>query len=62
MASVEQPTTVEARLAKTGHVNGLAELRTALKKEGYASSEIQGPALLKQLRDAIRASRDGGQS
>ncbi len=44
-------------LAKTGGFAGPEEITRQLKVEGYAVSQITGPALLKQLRTVCRKAR-----
>jgi hypothetical protein len=54
-----RPTALERAftLAKTGDYPGLSELRAQLKAEGYAIVQLEGPTLLRQLRDLCAASR-----
>ena len=54
-----QPTTLERAfaLAKTGDYIGVAEIRVQLKSEGYATHQLEGPTLLRQLRDICVAAR-----
>lgn len=56
---IDRPSTLERafQLAKSGHVGRVEELRVVLKNEGYFLAEIQGPILLKQLRQAIKTAR-----
>ena len=42
------------QIAASGRVKDMQELRAVLNREGYDLSQLQGPSLLKQLRDAIR--------
>ncbi len=44
-------------LARSGKVRTVADIRQALKAEGYATQELQGRALAKQLLEIIRAAR-----
>jgi hypothetical protein len=44
-------------LAHTGKYRSTTELRAVLKTEGYSTSQIDGPALGRQLRNIMRASR-----
>jgi len=46
------PTALERafELARTGDYTGVAEIRAQLHLEGYATSQLTGPSLLKQLR------------
>jgi hypothetical protein len=43
------------QLARSGKVSGLPELAKMLRGEGYSSSQIEGPALKRQLADLIKA-------
>ncbi len=54
-----RPTALERAfaLARTGDYPGLSELRARLKAEGYAVLQLEGPALLRQLRELCSASR-----
>ncbi len=45
------------QLAKSGQVSTLTEIVGSLGRDGYAVSQIEGPALKRQLRDLIRAAR-----
>ena len=56
---IDRPSTLERafQLAKSGHVARVEELRAVLKNEGYFLTEIQGPILMKQLRQAIKTAR-----
>jgi hypothetical protein len=44
-------------LATSGKFPSVSQLRTALKHEGYAVKEIDGPALVHQLRHLIHKSK-----
>ena len=44
-------------LAKAGGFQKIRELRRRLQEEGYNSSQIEGPALLQQLREISKAAR-----
>jgi hypothetical protein len=48
-----RPTTLERAftLARSGEYSGVAEIRDQLKTEGYATQQLEGPTLLRQLRD-----------
>jgi hypothetical protein len=46
------------QLARSGQISGLSEILTALKGEGYYVSQIEGPALRRELRALIRAARE----
>jgi hypothetical protein len=54
-----QPTTLERAfaLASSGEYVGVADIRIQLKAEGYATHQLEGPMLLRQLRDLCTASR-----
>jgi hypothetical protein len=45
-------------LARSGHVAGLKDIITSLKRDGYSSSQIEGPLLKRQLADLIQAARE----
>lgn len=38
-------------LARSGEYAGVAEIRAQLKTEGYALHQLEGPSLMRQLRD-----------
>ena len=42
------------QLARSGRVKDIDEVRRVLRDEGYDARQLQGPSLLKQLRDAIK--------
>jgi hypothetical protein len=44
-------------LAKTGKFAEVSDIKRRLGSEGYATVQVQGASVLKQLRDLIRASR-----
>jgi hypothetical protein len=44
-------------LARSGRFTTIAEVFTALDREGYSASQIQGPLLRRQLTDLIKAAR-----
>jgi hypothetical protein len=47
-------------LALSGEIANMRDLRQQLKSEGYSASQLEGPALVKQLRQMIRgAALDG---
>ena len=54
-----RPTTLERAftLARTGEYAGVSEIRAQLKAEGYAIQQMEGPSLMKQLRELCTASR-----
>ena len=44
-------------LARSGEYGGVSEIRAQLKAEGYAIQQMEGPSLLRQLRDLCLAAR-----
>lgn len=44
-------------LARTGDYLGIAEIRAQLKAEGYSLGQLEGPSLMRQLRELCIASR-----
>lgn len=46
-------------LARTGGFQKVRELRRRLQEEGYNAGQIEGPALLQQLREISKAARAG---
>src|SRR6202161_1791163 len=53
MSTLERP----LHLARSGRSTTLAEVFTALEREGYSASQIQGPPLRRQLTDLTKAAR-----
>jgi hypothetical protein len=45
------------QLARSGSVAGLTEIISALNREGYSGSQIEGRLLKRQLADLIKAAR-----
>ena len=45
------------QLARSGTVAGLTEIVSKLNREGYASNQIEGRLLKRQLADLIKAAR-----
>ena len=45
------------QLARSGQVSTVSGISASLKRDGYEISQIQGPALRRQLADLIRAAR-----
>ena len=45
------------QIARSGKVTSMQELRALLSKEGYTASQVDGPALGRQLREIIRKSQ-----
>lgn len=41
-------------LASSGRFNSAADIRRVLAREGYQSSQLTGPTLMKQLRQLIQ--------
>jgi hypothetical protein len=56
----KRPTAIERafQLAKSGRYASTGHLRKALETEGYSKWQVDGPSLLKQLRELIQGSRD----
>ncbi len=54
-----RPTPLERAftLAQTGDYSGVAEIRDQLKTEGYGTQQLEGPTLMRQLRDICLASK-----
>jgi hypothetical protein len=54
-----EPTPLERAfaLARSGEYQGLAEIRAQLRAEGFSTKQLEGPRLLKQIRDLCIASR-----
>jgi hypothetical protein len=54
-----RPTTLERafELARSGACPGLQDIRQRLKSEGYDPHQIEGPMLVRQLRELCDASR-----
>lgn len=52
---VSGKTTLERafELAKSGPCTNVKELREQMKREGYTSSQLVGPALIRQLRGLL---------
>ncbi|RYE34757.1 MAG: hypothetical protein EOP23_02760 [Hyphomicrobiales bacterium] len=44
-------------LARTGRFPKIRELRRRLQEEGYNAGQIEGPALMQQLREMSKAAR-----
>jgi hypothetical protein len=51
LTSLERP----FQLARSGYVSGLSDIMKALERDGYATSQIKGPALRRQLSDLVKA-------
>lgn len=45
-------------LAKTGRYASSSEIKQVLTREGYGTSQIMGPTLMRQLREIIAAHRE----
>jgi hypothetical protein len=54
-----RPTALERafELARSGEHAGPPEIRERLKREGYDAKQIEGPMLMRQLRDICEAAR-----
>ena len=59
-----RPTLLERAftLAKSGQYRNVTAVRDQLKAEGYTLRELEGPMLMRQLRDLCLASRPSGNS
>ena len=59
---INRPNAIERAfaLASTGHFQRLEEIRKVITSEGYFAAELDGPALQKQLKEAIKKARTGG--
>ena len=44
-------------IAGSGHAATIEEIRTALRKQGYAPEQIEGPRLRSQLKAIIKSAR-----
>jgi hypothetical protein len=44
-------------LAKSGRVSTIEEIRRSLRREGYSAEQIEGPKLIRQLRELISVAR-----
>lgn len=47
-------------LARSGKFSTLAEIKQAIKREGYAADQLQGPMLARQLRGILRSGTPNG--
>jgi hypothetical protein len=45
------------QLAKSGECASIADIKKQLRWEGYRATQIDGPALFKQLREFIRTAQ-----
>jgi len=45
------------QLARSGQVATITEIKTSLSREGYSSTQVEGPNLMRQLTALIRAHR-----
>ena len=54
-----KPTTLERAfaLARSGEYTGVAEIKAKLKAEGFTLNQMEGPSLMRQLRDLCIAAR-----
>ena len=54
-----RPTTLERAftLARSGDYPGVSEIRVQLKAEGYSVQQMEGPSLLRQLREICTKAR-----
>jgi hypothetical protein len=44
-------------LARSGKYSSASDIRRALSAEGYSHVQIEGPTLMRQLRELMRAAR-----
>jgi hypothetical protein len=47
-------------LARSGDYVGVAEIKSQLKAEGYGVQQLEGPLLMRQLRELCIASKKTG--
>lgn len=54
-----RPTTLERafELARTGEYRGLPEIRAQLRTEGYATAQLEGPSLVRQIKAICTAAQ-----
>jgi hypothetical protein len=54
-----RPTALERAfaLARTGEYSGVSEIKAKLHSEGYSPSQLEGPMLLRQIRELCLAAR-----
>ena len=45
------------QLARSGKMSGITEIVRSLKRDGYSTDQVQGPALIRQLTALIRSAR-----
>ena len=59
-----QPTVLERAfaLARTGEYAGVNDIRIKLKSEGYALHQLEGPTLMRQLRELCTASKKAAEA
>jgi hypothetical protein len=59
-----RPTTLERafELARTGEYAGVAEITKQLRAEGFATSQLTGATLLRQLRGLCQTAREEGEA
>jgi len=46
------------QLARSGEVSAISEIRRVLDREGYSASQIEGPALKRQLAGLIKTAHN----
>ena len=56
MSNRPSPLERALELARSGDCANLLDLKDQLRAEGHPTYQIQGPALLKQLRELIKSS------
>jgi hypothetical protein len=47
------------QMARSGQFASVAEIKKQLRIEGFSDSQVSGRSLSRQLKDLIRAARDG---
>jgi hypothetical protein len=45
------------QLARSGAMAGIPDIRARLKREGYDQGAIEGPSLVRQLKNLIKSAR-----
>lgn len=58
---MDRPTALERafELARSGECASVSDIRVRLKAEGLSANQIEGPVLIRQLRDLCAASGVG---
>jgi hypothetical protein len=50
------------QLARSGQVSTITEIVGSLRRDGYSTNQIDGPALKRQLRNLITVARPQGKN